>query len=127
VHHDHTDRALMRGRADSTLGAVYGYGDKALQAIDALASKLLRRPIRCARRFASTRWVECSGNVADVWAAAGLGFDVETGTASPDDIADFVVNRPDRYEFVRSLVPSARRRLPWIRSTWRHHERTDQR
>lgn len=99
------DRAAMLARADETRGTRYGYPNLVLHLIDGLAGKALRRRVRFATRFALRSWQECSANVSDVWAAAGLTFGVATGAASPDDVADFCTYRPDKYALVRSLQP----------------------
>lgn len=102
------DRALMKVRADATNGLRYGWPNVGLHLLDALASKVLGRRIRFARRFCSTKWEECSGNVADVWGAAGLTFGIETGTAAPGDVDDFCRSRPDHYVLLRALEPIPR-------------------
>lgn len=105
------DREAMLQRAEETHGLRYGYLNVGLHLLDGLAGKALRRRIRFATRFAGRRSQECSANVADIWAAAGYTFGVETGAASPDDIADFCERRPDKYALVRTLneIPPERR------------------
>lgn len=53
------------------------------------------------RRLAVSEWLPiCSYNVDAWYRAAGLDFGIPTKAITPDDIWDFCVANPDKYEFV---------------------------
>ena len=85
------ERLRIAANANMYVGRGYGYGKIALHLIG-LAS------IGSAKR-----WPICSWLVARAYGDEGYGFGVSAKTATPDDIWDFCVSRPDRYQCVRSL------------------------
>jgi hypothetical protein len=46
---------------------------------------------------------ECSGVVAGAWSDGGLDFGVKPYSATPDDIWDFCVENPDKYQLIFPL------------------------
>jgi hypothetical protein len=85
------DQAIVASQACSYVGRRYGWG-KILGQIVGVPGLV-------------DRWPICSWVVARAFAEAGYYFGRSPRMASPDDIHDFVLSRPDRYSRVRPLIP----------------------
>lgn len=86
------DKKLIVDKAMSYVGKPYGWGKVVLHALGL-------------RRFCTVDgWPHCAWVVASAYAATGYHFGVPYQTATPDDIADFVTQRKDKYEEVDSPV-----------------------
>jgi hypothetical protein len=92
--------AAIVTKANSYVGATYGYGKIVAHFIDwCLGGRYF------ARRFTSSdNYPICSWVVSYAYMAAGKDFGVEAGAASPDDIWDFVTANPDKYVEVHPLA-----------------------
>jgi hypothetical protein len=99
------ERAAILARAAATAGRMYGFGKIALQLLDSLAGRVAGREVYAFRHLGLSPWPICSGNLADCFMAAGLGFGVEAGRATPDDVWDWCVAHPRHYELIRPLTP----------------------
>ena len=85
---------LIVEKAESYVGDSYGYGKIAAHFGDWLLGGRY-----FFRRFASMdKYPICSWLVAAAYAAANKNFGCEVGQAEPDDIWDFVIANPDKYE-----------------------------
>ncbi len=86
--------------ARSYEGRTYGYLKILTHLLDwcLLGAYCFRRVTR------SDRYPICSWLVAHSFASVGKDFGVAAGAASPDDIYDFCVNNPDKYEEIRPLT-----------------------
>lgn len=95
---DHEMLAIT-SRAERYVGRKYGYGKIVAHALDGLlgGAYVFRRLTN------SDAYPICSWLVAHAYLAAGKDFGVKAGAATPDDIADFVVRNPDKYEQVLPL------------------------
>lgn len=100
---DEECRALILSRAAVSFGRGYAYGKILLQLLDSLLTKLFGREIYLVRRLGVTSIPICSYDVADCWSAAGLDWGCPPKSATPDDVYDFIVSRPDLYEIIRPL------------------------
>lgn len=98
------DTAKVVAKAESYVGRRYGY----LKIAAHWADWLLQGAYVFRRLAREDRYPICSWVVAHSFAAAGKHFGVEPGAATPDDIWDFVVSRPDVYREVLALGPVPR-------------------
>jgi hypothetical protein len=90
---------IARYAQETYQGKLYGVIKIALHAADRLiGGKFLFRRLAVAKRFPI-----CSFLVADAYQEFGFDFGVRTREAQPDDIWDYVVNRPDKYEVIIPL------------------------
>jgi len=86
-------------KANSYVGMRYGYVKIVAQALDwALQGAYVFR-----RMAGMDKYPICSWVVAHAYSAAGKDFGVAAGAATPDDIHDFVIKHPDKYECVWPL------------------------
>lgn len=86
-------------RAVGYVGDGYGYLKIVAHLIDwCLGGRYVAR-----RVVAMDNYPICSWVVAQAYADAGLNFGVPAGAASPDDIWDFCLANPDKYEVVHEL------------------------
>ena len=86
-------------RAVGYVGDSYGYVKIVAHFLDwCLGGRYVFR-----RMAAMDNYPICSWVVAQAYADAGLTFDVPAGSASPDDIWDFVTTNPDKYAPVHEL------------------------
>lgn len=90
------ETTLIVAKARSYVGMRYGMGKVILQAADSMlgGAFFFRR-----FGFIKSRPI-CSSLVAECYEAAGFTFGVDTRAATPDDIADYLNERKDRYEQV---------------------------
>ncbi len=100
---DEAEKDLIVQKAESYVGRRYG--------VVKIAGHLADWCLQGAYVF---RWLTrndsypiCSWVVAHAFSAAGKEFGVEAGAANPDDIWDFVLKNPDKYEQIRELRPLA--------------------
>lgn len=93
------DVSAIVNRAEKYVGRQYGYLKILAHALDGLLGGAY-----VFRRFTNAdAYPICSWLVAHAYLAAGKDFGVQAGAATPDDIADFVVRNPDKYEQVLPL------------------------
>ncbi len=99
-------RARIIAGLESYVGRDYGYLKLVAHGLDWGLSKIFLRDVYLWRRlFCLDRYPICSWVVAQAWARAGLTFGVAPGQAQPDDIWDFCMSHPEKYELLRGLVP----------------------
>ena len=90
-------RVLLK--ANGYVGRSYGYLKIVAQTLDwCLQGAYVFRRLAGMDHYPICSWV-----VAKAYAAAGKDFGVEAGAATPDDIHDFVVRHPEKYECVWPL------------------------
>lgn len=95
----HDEKTLILDKADSYVGASYGYGKIVAHFLDwCLGGAYVFRRIARMDKYPICSWL-----VAYAYAEAGKDFGVPAGAASPDDIWDFVVANPDKYTCVHPL------------------------
>lgn len=87
--------AYMEGKVGNT----YGYGKVVLHALRKFGIPLLDK----VEAFQVEEWPICSYLVAKAFDRVGLDFGVKAGMATPDDIYDFVIHNPDKYEPILGL------------------------
>jgi hypothetical protein len=89
------DEVAILETARALEGRRYGYGKLLLHLLDSwLGGRYVFR------RLGSLKsWPICSWLVAHAYAAAGCGFGIAVGEATPDDIWDFCSERRDRYRW----------------------------
>jgi hypothetical protein len=93
------DMAAIVARANGYVGRKYGY----LKLVTHLMDYFLGGRYVFRRLTNSDRYPICSWVVACAYSDGGLTFGVEPGAASPDDIWDFCVSHPDKYQMIKSL------------------------
>lgn len=95
------DRLLIADKALQYVGRKYGYFKIVAHFLDfLLGGRYFFRRITRMEKYPICSWV-----VADAYAAVGLDFGVPVGMAQPDDIWDFCVTNPDKYETIHYLGP----------------------
>jgi hypothetical protein len=87
--------------AERQVGKKYGYLKILVHFLDwlLLGAYVFRRLVP------DNKYPICSWVVAHAFSKAGKDFGVEPGMAAPDDIWDFIVGNPDKYQEVRPLTP----------------------
>jgi len=92
------DRSAIAGAALDHVGQKYGWWKLLGPLGDSALSFAARRDVRLLRRllFVDQRPI-CSYLVAKAYVTRGYGFGVPAGTATPDDIHDYVEANPDKY------------------------------
>lgn len=79
------------------VGNQYGYGKIGMH----LLRKLTGWDFWLKRQ--TDRWPICSYLVAKAWKQAGLDFGCDERLATPDDIHDFMIANPEKYQFVMTV------------------------
>lgn len=95
------EKEAIVAKAESYVDRKYGW----LKIATHLADWALQGAYVFRRLTNDDRYPICSWVVAHAFAAADKTFGVEPGAASPDDIWDFVIANPDKYEELRGLTP----------------------
>lgn len=90
---------IIVAEAEEQVGKVYGF----LKIATHLLDWCLQGAYVFRRLTNSGNYPICSWLVAHAFAKAGKNFGVAPGAANPDDIWDFVVENPDKYQCVRPL------------------------
>lgn len=95
------DLFTIANKAYSYVGASYGYIKIVAHFLDwCLGGRYFFRRFARMEKYPICSWV-----VADAYAAVGLDFGVPVGQAQPDDIWDYCVTHPERYEVIHPLSP----------------------
>lgn len=79
------------------VGNKYGYGKIGLHLLRRLTGSDFWL------RHQTDRWPICSYLVAKAWKRAGLDFGCDERLATPDDIHDFMLANPEKYQFVLQI------------------------
>jgi hypothetical protein len=90
------DERMIIAKAESYVGDGYGYAKLLAQ----LADDLLGSPYLFRRLCRIDNRPICSYVVGAAFNAVGLNFGVPYRAVSPDDIWDFCISHPDKYQFV---------------------------
>lgn len=93
------ERLIVAAKAESYIGAKYGF----LKLAAHLADWALQGAYVFRRLTRSKNYPICSWLVAQAFAEVGKDFGVAAGAASPDDIWDFCVENPGKYELIYPL------------------------
>ena len=92
------ERFVVAAKAEGYVGRKYGY----LKLLTHAADWLLQGAYVFRRLTGSDKYPICSWLVAQAFAFVGKDFGVKPGAATPDDIWDFCMSHPDKYQI---LVP----------------------
>jgi hypothetical protein len=98
------DRTAIVNHAYRSIGKPYGYGKAIAGGLDGVLSRLLlqRREVVFFRRlFVNEVFEDCSVMVADCYDKAGLNFGLRDSFVLPDDIWDYALAHPEKYEIIK--------------------------
>lgn len=98
------DKAKISKYAFNQVGKKYGY----LKIVAHFMDWVIGDYYFFRRLTHSQKYPICSWLVAYAYASAGYNFGVKPGQATPDDIWDFCINNPDKYECVLSSTADGR-------------------
>jgi hypothetical protein len=99
------ERAAIIQKAESYVGLKYGYLKIGAHFGDWVLNRITRKELHFFRRaMKMDRYPICSWVVAKSYEAGGKTFGVKPGDATPDDIWDFCLENPDKFQFLRELT-----------------------
>lgn len=101
------NRLEIVNHAYESIGKPYGYGKAIAGGLDGLLSRIFylhREPVFFRRLFINEVFEDCSVLVADCYDKAGLNYGLRDSFVLPDDIWDYALEHPEKYEIIKIIA-----------------------
>jgi hypothetical protein len=101
------DRVTIANHAFKSMRKPYGFGKAIAGGLDGLLSRIFhlrREPVFFRRLFINEVFEDCSVFVADCYEKAGYDFGLRDSFVLPDDIWDYALEHPEKYEIIKIIA-----------------------